>query len=183
MSLLVRAIAWFGIYLALVLLPLGLALVAGRPSGPRAVTVELAATAGFIGFSVFVLECVLVSRLRAAAEPFGTDALMCFHRLMGITAVGFLVAHPMLLAGSGVTPASFNPLGGPMAQRVGPIAFWVVVLMVISSIWRRRLRLRYEVWRGLHTLSALVIVPASVAHVVMVGGYSQVPVVAGTFVV
>ncbi len=136
-----------------------------------------------MGFSVIVLECVLVSRLSAASEPFGTDALMYFHRLMGIAAVGFLVAHPVLLAGSGVTPASFNALGGTMAQRVGPIAFWVVVLMVISSIWRRRLRLRYEVWRGLHTVSALVIVPASVAHIVTVRGYSQVPAVAGACLV
>ena len=43
----------------------------------------IAVGAGFIGFSLLALEFALISRIEAAAQPFGEDSLQLFHNIMG----------------------------------------------------------------------------------------------------
>ena len=73
MGLLFRGIVWFGVYVLLVLLPLGLALLRDPIDMARAWSLEFAVAIGLIAFAILAFEFALVSRLRSASEPFGTD--------------------------------------------------------------------------------------------------------------
>ena len=101
MILIVRGIIWYGLYLFLILLPLVTAILAQPARAAQPFLIELAVGAGFVGFALMSMEFALISRIDAAAQPFGEDSLQLFHNLMGITALGFILAHPILLIISG----------------------------------------------------------------------------------
>ena len=43
------------------------------------------------------LEFALCARFKAAAAPFGMDAVVQFHRQISYVALGMILAHPVLL--------------------------------------------------------------------------------------
>lgn len=178
MALLFRGMAWFGLYLGMVLLPLGVALAVDPVATPRGFWTEAAVGAGFIAFTLGALEFSLVGRFRAAAEPFGIDALMLWHRWMGVAAAVFLGGHVAWLAARPASVGSwFLPFQSHVGRATGAGAFWLMVLLVASSLFRRRLRWRYETWQLFHGLGALGIVLGGVVHAVAQGSYSRVPAV------
>lgn len=176
MSLLVRGILGFGAYLALALAPLLVAAAADPIAARRPFAVELGVALGYVAYALIAIELALVARLRGASRPFGTDALMLFHRQMGLAAAAFLVAHVALLVAAGPGPALFDPRSGPLA-RSGLVGLVAVLGIVATSLGRRRWRLRYETWLGLHRAGALVAVVALVAHVLAAHAYARAPAV------
>ncbi|HVS09724.1 MAG TPA: ferredoxin reductase family protein [Planctomycetota bacterium] len=172
MSFLPRALLWLGLYVALALAPLALAAAADPIDVRRAPDLELAVALGFVAFALISIEFALVSRLRPLAQPFGIDALMLFHRHMGIAALAFVVAHALLVCAGLGTLALLDPFSGTTASRSGALALWSAAALVISSLWRRRLALRYEAWRLAHSALALTIATAMLVHVLAVDAYS-----------
>lgn len=176
MQLLFRAIVCFGLYVAFILLPLGVALLTDPVTQGRPPLLEFGVAIGFVGFTVMAFEFALVGRLRAAAEPFGVDALMQFHRQMGIAAFVFILAHVLILFRFRLVPTMLNPFASDATAQSGAIALWGLVILVASTAWRARMRLRYEVWQCIHALAAITVVTASLVHVMEVNRYSSAPV-------
>jgi predicted ferric reductase len=173
MNLLLRAVAWSGLYVFLVLLPL-LAALWSSPRGGGFLH-ELGVAAGYVALSMLALEFALIARLRAVAQPFGIDALQWFHRGLGFAALGFALAHPLLLLAAGMSARGFDPFGGPVAMRPGAAAFWLLLALVASTVWRRALRLSYEAWLVLHRWAALLLLGGALWHVFLVEGRSGPP--------
>jgi predicted ferric reductase len=182
MGLLLRGIVWAGVYLALALAPLAVALLADPLAGERPFATELGVAFGFVAFALIALELALVSRLRAASEPFGTDVLMLFHKELGLLALGFLLAHVALLAGAGAGLALLDPFSPLPLARCGTWALLGVLGIVVSSVLRRRLGLRYELWQGVHVLGAVLVVAAMLGHALAAGAYTSAPAVRGVLV-
>ncbi len=176
MILIARGIKWYGLYLFLILLPLVTAVVSNPDRISQPLLVEIAVGAGFIGFSLMALEFALVSRIEPAAEPFGEDSLQLFHNLMGIAALGFILAHPVMLFIAGY-PAScwLNPFSScaHIATWTAALSVFVLLLLIGSSIWRKQLRLRYEIWYILHGISALLVLSLALVHVFIIGRYTS----------
>jgi predicted ferric reductase len=179
MILIARGIRWYGLYLFLILLPLITALASNPDRISQSLLVEIAVGAGFIGFSLMALEFALISRIDSAAEPFGEDSLQLFHNLMGIAALGFILAHPVLLFLAGY-PANcwLNPFTAcaNVATRTAMLSVVVLLLLIGSSVWRKRLRLRYEVWYILHGIFAVLVLLLAFKHILMIGRYTTTPV-------
>lgn len=178
MVLLFRGMAWFGLYLGMVLLPLAVALAVDPVASPRGFWTEAATGAGFVAFALCTLEFSLVGRFRAAAEPFGIDALMLWHRWMGVAATVFLVGHAAWFAARSTSFWSwFNPFQGNVGRATGAGAFWLMALVVVSSLFRRRLRWRYETWQFFHGIGALGVIVGAAVHATAQGSYGRVPAV------
>lgn len=176
MALLLRGMAWFGLYSFLVLLPLAFALWVDPVATPRGFWTEAATGAGFVAFALCALEFSLVGRFRAAAEPFGIDALMLWHRWMGIAAAFFLALHAGFLAvRSGAPHAWLDPFQRDVGRATGAVALWLAIAVVGSSLLRRRLRWRYETWQLLHGIGAIGIVLGATVHALAEGSYSRAP--------
>lgn len=178
MRLLTRGIFWFGAYLALVVGPLAAAMVS--PSPGRSFAAELGAAAGLLAFGLLAVELALVARLGPASAPFGTDALMLLHRHMGLAAIGFALGHVLLSSGLGAGAAALILAEGGHGTRLGAVALWAALLLVGSSLVRRRLRVPYELWRAVHVLLAIVIVAAAYRHARAFPGHAADPLVART---
>jgi predicted ferric reductase len=161
-----RGIAWFGLYLAVVLLPLGVALFVRLSSGaPVPLLHGLAVAAGLVAFSLLTMQFGLVARIKSAARPFGSDALALFHRLLGSAALGFIVAHSVFLIASGLPLDSLSPVSINASTSLGATALWLTILLIAASLWRKRLRLRYGLWQASHSLIAVLAVLAALGHV------------------
>jgi predicted ferric reductase len=172
----VRGIIFFGIYIFLVTLPLETALISSPERVPGTFSINIAVGAGFIGFSLMALEFALISRLNAAAQPFGQDALQLFHNWMGILALGLLLLHPILLIFSGY-PAScwLNPFAacGNTATVTASLSLYALILLILTSVFRQQFRLSYEVWQVMHGLLAIFILVASLVHVFILGRFTS----------
>lgn len=175
MRQLVRGIAWFVAYVLLIVAP-GMVAIATDPfRTPRPDLVEFSVAVGLLAFSLVLVQFALVSRVRAASRPFGTDALVQFHRYMGFLALGFVLLHPMLLNVTGMSWAAWVPVSGPAVAQTGAVALWAIVGLVITTVMRQRLGLSYEAWRGIHLALSMLAAAAMGAHVVAAGGYSRTP--------
>ena len=97
MALMVRGILWFGLYLLLILVPLATAAISDPSRVSPPLIAEIGVGVGVVGLTLMHLEFALISRTKAAAQAFGDDSLQLFHDFMGMVALLFLVAHPVLL--------------------------------------------------------------------------------------
>ena len=179
MILIVRGIIWYGLYLFLILLPLATAALANPARNSQPLIVELAVGAGFIGFALMSLEFALISRVQTAAQPFGEDSLQLFHNLMGVVALGFVLFHPTLLVLSGY-PAScwLNPFSScaNWATITAFLSVLILLLLIGSSLWRKQLGIKYEVWNALHGLFSLIVIFSALVHMFVMGRYTSTPI-------
>lgn len=172
MGLVFRGVVWFGLYCALLLLPLSVAYITDPVAHARPFRVEFSVALGFVAFAVLTVEFALVSRLKAASGPFGTDALMLFHRQMGLVAAAFVALHVAVLLAPDLRADLAARLAARGAAAGGTVAALALAVLVVSSLARRRLRLRYEVWQAVHVVGAIAITAASLVHVLAIDGYT-----------
>ncbi|MHB1223423.1 MAG: ferredoxin reductase family protein [Gemmatimonadaceae bacterium] len=166
-------IAWFCTYVLLVTAPAAVAVVVDPYPVERSPLVEISVAFGLLAAPIIAVQFALVSRLKTSSRLFGTDALVQFHRDMGLLALGLAVAHPILLNVTGLPLSHWSPSATSPVARSGAIALWAVVALVVTTVLRRRLRLSYEAWRTVHLALAIVIVVAIALHVLAVRGYSR----------
>jgi predicted ferric reductase len=171
------ALALVFLYLFVGLAPLSF-MVVGSQAPPRPFVVELSVALGFVGLSVMALQFALVARFRSMAAPFGIDVLQRFHKEISFVALVFVLSHPILLVAQN-TPR-YLPLllvtTAPWRARFATISLVLLLLLVSLSIWRRRLRVPYEVWQLSHGLLAVAVVGSALAHIEGVGYYTRGPV-------
>jgi predicted ferric reductase len=169
MTAVVRGIAWLGILIGICVAPLALALISTDRPGLGFWT-DFSVALGFVGLALIGIEFALVARVKAVAEPFGTDALVDFHRQIGYAGLAFVLVHVALSAELGKV-TSFTPAETPSRVWFGAVAAAALVVLVATSVWRRRMRLSYEVWQVLHAVLAVVAVIAALVHVLLVNYY------------
>jgi predicted ferric reductase len=161
---------WIALYLAVVAGPLVFALV-DAPEG-RDFWTEFSVALGFVGLSLMGMQFVLVARFRPVAAPFGEDAVIQFHRQMSYVATAFVLAHPVILFVARTELLSLlNFLEAPWRARFAVVSVLLLVAVMVSSIWRSRLRLSYEAWQLLHAVLSTLAVVTALLHMFLVGHY------------
>ncbi len=169
MSLVVRGALWIGLFVGICVAPLAFAAIAVAGPG-RGFGTEFSAGLGFVGLALMGLEFVLVSRFRGVAAPFGTDALVQFHRQIGLVGLAFVLVHVALSAQWDMV-LRFGAEATPWHVRFGAISTAGLLVLIASSLWRLRLRLSYEWWHLLHAVLAVVVVAAALVHLILVDYY------------
>ena len=183
--LIIRGIFWFGFYVLMILFPLLVGAVLLNPADSPYFLVNLAAAFGYIGLALMTVELALVSRSDGAAGAFGEDALLQFHREIGISAFVLVCLHPILLIASAVyTGSILVPWGGtPWPVSMGVAAFVAVLLVVGLSLMRRRLGTPYEIWQATHGFLSITLITVAGIHIYAVGRFSTLPVMRVVWIV
>ncbi|AHI29956.1 ferredoxin reductase family protein [Marinobacter similis] len=168
-------------YLVVVTLPLAISWWVGGP--PRQFQQELASGMGILAFSMVLIEFILSGRFKAISNGVGLDVTMRLHQIMARTALVFALLHPFLYQG---TPSGGQRPWDPTraltittdfsALSSGIAAYLLLPSLVVLAIGRTQLGFKYETWRLLHGVGALLIAMLLWHHTVNAGRYGSQPV-------
>ena len=162
---------WIGIYLVITLLPL-LILLFYAPPESRGFWIEFSVALGFIGLAMMALQFALTARINRIEASYGVDIILQFHRYTSIVAFGLVLIHPLILfITEPETRQLLNVLEAPWRARFAVASTIALILLVVTSIWRKRLKIPYEPWRILHGMLAVAIIAFGLAHALGVGYY------------
>ena len=171
----IHGAAWVAIYLLFILAPL-FVLLAGSLPPARDFWTEFAVALGYSGLAMMGLQFGLTARFRYVTEPWGEDVIYHFHRQISLIAVGLVVAHAVIL--SATRPESLAPrnfIEAPWSAYVAVLSIIAVAALVVTALWRVRLRISYEAWHLAHIVLAVVAIAAGILHMVGSGFYLVVP--------
>lgn len=165
---------WLGFYVALILFPLGAGAVFRPVGASDSLFINLSVALGYVGFSIMAMELALLSRVRSATEAFGLDALQLVHKQIAFLALLLVLIHPLVLLPAGY-PWQMMLLGPevPWAIMLGTLAAIGTVLLIALSIWRKWLRMPYELWQITHGILAIGVLATAAIHILEAGRYSQ----------
>ena len=173
---LLRHSAWVCVYLLFILAPL-LVLLVGTLPPSRDFWTEFAVALGYTGLAMMGLQFGLTARFRHVTAPWGEDVIYHFHRRLSLVAVGLVVVHPLILLAIGS-----DKLGMPDSLADVPLgavaafgSLGALVVLVVTALWRVRLRISYELWHASHIVLALVAVGGGLVHMVGWGFYLADP--------
>lgn len=174
MLLTVRSGVLLTFYICVAVLPLALGLIDLDPG--RGFWINFSVAMGFVALSMLGLQFLLAARTHLVSDSFGMDAVLRFHKQITYVALFLILAHPMILF---LTDSRFLPLlnvfTSPLRAKFAVASVVLVLILVITSVWRSRLRLAYDHWQLLHALLAVAIVITALAHTLLVGYYVREP--------
>ena len=170
-----RRAVWLTVYLLFVLAPV-LALLMGDVPPARDFWTEFSSAIAYVGLAMMGLQFGLTARFRYVTEPWGEDVIYHFHRLLSLVALGSVIAHPIILFV--VDPARLRLLNffqAPPVARWAALSTYSLIALVVMSLWRVQLRIRYEIWHSTHILLAVVAIVAGIIHMIGWGFYLDDP--------
>jgi predicted ferric reductase len=161
---------WASAYAFALLLPVLLMLVS--PYTEQAWTV-FAVAVGFTAFAGMALQVVLVSRSPLVASAVGLDVLVRLHRSMGVVLVLMVLLHvAVIFVVSPWARSWLWPIHQPLVAQAGAAAFYAMILLGGTSVWRARFGMGYETWRLLHVALTAVAVLGGYIHVLYASDFS-----------
>ncbi|BBB47685.1 ferredoxin reductase family protein [Pelolinea submarina] len=159
------------VYLTLIFLPLFVFLLFPMPPG-RSFWRDLSVMLGFVGLSMAGLQFLPTARLPFLSNVFDLDGIYRVHHLLSVLSVLLIFLHPViLLVTNPYTLLLLNPFTAPWRAQAGLIGLAGLILIAITSVLRKELKLDYNAWHGLHDLLALIIVVFAVIHLLKVNYY------------
>lgn len=168
------------LYLGVICLPLLLSWGGGMV--PRSFRNDIASGLGLLAFAMILAEFVLSGRFRSVSGGLGLDITIRFHQLMARTALAFAMLHPFMYRWLPGPHRPWDPtrqltLTTDLSELVtGILAFLLLPAFVILSMKHDDLDYKYEVWRLIHGLGALLIAGLLLHHTLNAGRYSADPV-------
>lgn len=160
------------IYAALACLPVVLAW-ALTPLAQASLWRILGRGTALLGFSLMALQFALAGRFKAVDRPFGLDAVMRFHKRMGMCACALLLAHPVFLV---IDFPGFwlLSLKTPWQINLGKIGLALLVLAVAFALLFKTLRVDYHIWRASHKV-VLAALALGFVHSLAIGSSFRAP--------
>lgn len=167
------------LYVLVTLSPLILSWATGL--SPRSFWDELASGAGMVAFAVILVEFVLSGRFRSVSARLGMDNTMRFHQLVARAALVLALIHPYLFQTSFGSALPWDAtrqltLSSDMSGiMTGALAWLLLPVLIGLAVIREELDFRYETWRLMHGVGAMLIAGFALHHTLTLGRYSQSP--------
>ncbi len=169
-AIVLQTVGWLGLYVLLCVSPL--VLLSLRAPATRGFWFEFGVGLGMVGFAMLALQSLSIGRFRHVASFFGSDAVLLYHRQLGIIALLFVLAHPLILFA--VEPQYLEYLD-PRVNALRAIFLTAatigLVLLVALPFLREAVHLKYEWWRLSHAVCAAGVVVVGLVHGLQVGHY------------
>jgi len=167
----VTTAGWLAFYFFLIATPILIILTGSRLPG-FGFWWDVSLALGYGGMGMIALQFALTARFRQATAPFGIDIIYYFHRYLAVAALGLIILHVITIVV--INPAALNllvPWIAPWYINLGTGAVLVFAAILITSVWRKRLRIPYEPWRWSHGLMVTVAFIIAMAHIHGAGNY------------
>ncbi|MCF6282651.1 MAG: ferric reductase-like transmembrane domain-containing protein [Candidatus Polarisedimenticolaceae bacterium] len=169
------ALCWLSVYLVLVLAPLFVLLTGSVPAG-SGFWWDFSMALGFTGMAMMGVQFFLTARFRHVSAPFGIDIIYYFHRYLALMAFGLIFLHFLIIRIDNVEALGvINPLQASWYMTAGRASLMLFALLIITSLWRKPLRIHYDEWRMLHIGLAVAAFLLALGHIEGVGYYIDAP--------
>lgn len=168
----VRATVWLAaLLLAAAAPPILLLANGGHANAPW----TFALAVGYAAISFLGLQFLLTARFKWLAAPFGIDLVYYFHRYLAIGGFVLVTLHAVVAAWRRPGLVGLGS-SAPDAHVIAGFVAWLAYLaLIVSSLWRVRLRLHYDLWRRLHAAAAVGAFGATAWHAWGSGRYLDAP--------
>lgn len=168
-------ILWVSVYLVLVLAPLLILMFGEVPPG-SGFWWDFSMALGFSGMATMGVLFLLTARFRRASAPFGIDIIYYFHRYLALTAFGLIFLHYLIIRINNVEAlGALSLLQAPWHMTAARASLMLFALIIITSLWRKPLRIHYDEWRMLHIGLAVTAFLLALGHIEGVGYYIDAP--------
>lgn len=162
-------------FLALVLAPLLVLVFEDVPPGTE-FWWDFSMALGFAGMAMMAVLFFLTARFKHASAPFGIDIIYYFHRYLAILAFLLIFLHFVILRVEYVAALGvIDPRQAPWYMSAGRLALGLFALLIITSLWRKKLRIHYDEWRMAHIALAVAAFLLALGHIEGVGYYINAP--------
>jgi predicted ferric reductase len=159
------ATGWLILYFVLVATPVLILLIGPRQPG-TGFWWDVSLALGYSGMGMMGIQFALTARFRRATAPFGIDIIYYFHRYLAVAALGLIVLHVgIVTVVNPVASGLIYPWASPWYIKLGIAAIFLFVVVIITSLWRKGLRIPYEAWRWTHGLMAAIAFAGAIAHI------------------
>ena len=175
MNLKTKRLLGMAAYLLLIFLPLIVLIVFPMPPG-RDFWRDFSVALGYVGLAMAGMQFLPTARLRFASDLFDMDRLYKMHHYLSVVSVILVLLHPMILVfNNPSTLLLLNPLTAPWRAQAGLIGLGGLLLIGITSVLRKEVKLGYDAWHGLHDLLAMAIAVFALIHIFKVNYYTATP--------
>ena len=174
-----RSVVLLAGYLVIVFLPLGLAYSQAAPR--ESLSDEVSSALAMVAFAMLLMEFLLSGRFEHISISMGIDRMMRFHQWAGRFLTIILLIHPFLYVTPFKPPLPWDSAGqltlglSAATFATGLMAWILLAVLIIFSIFRDQFPYRYETWRLTHGLGAALIAFLAAHHAIEAGRYSGHP--------
>ncbi len=117
----------------------------------------------------------------SAVRQLTMSRVMKYHTCIGYTFASVMLLHPLFVViprflEAGVSPAdAINTMITTFNTGVvlGMIAWCLLLILTLTSFWRKRLPMHYRSWRVFHGVLAILFTAAAVWHVIDLGRHAS----------
>jgi predicted ferric reductase len=132
-----------------------------------------------LAMMVFFIEFPLAGRLKSIPLFSNINWNMTLHKKIGQWLGIIFLLHPILILGPRFMVSFDDGIYSLMTTIKAPqmltgiIAWVVLIVWVLVAVFKKRLNMRYEVWRFLHMLGFVFIAIMATLHITTVGSHGQ----------
>lgn len=133
----------------------------------------IAGFAGVASMGLLLLQPLLAGRYLPGLSPLASRR---WHRWVGIALVAAILIHVgglWITSPPDVVDALLFVSPTPFSAW-GVVAMWAVFAAAFLGVYRRRLHLRFRVWRLCHTTLAAVTITGSIVHAMLIEGTMEI---------
>ncbi len=166
-----RTYIWLAFYFVVVFIPLILLMILPRPDG-REFLREVSVALGFLGMALLGLQTIPTSRLKFFTKAFPMDTLYTLHHRLSILTVLIILIHPILLfINNPATLQLLNVFTAPWRAKAAVISLVAMFLLILTSVWREMMKVKYDVWRWIHDALSFLAIGLALFHMFKVNYY------------
>lgn len=132
--------------------------------------ISLNQISALLGSILFVWSMILATRLDFLENLFGgLDKVYKIHRKVSILGAVLILLHPLTLSLSSIKRGIyyFLPVHNKTSVNLGVYSFWIFVIAILLTLFVRKIKLPYHLWKQTHKFLNLAMLVA-LLHVVTI---------------
>ena len=166
---------WLVLFAFIILLPLILLFIFPRPPA-REFLRDFSVVLGFLTMSLLGFQTIPPSRLKFFSRYFAMEKLYTVHHKLSILTFVLAVVHPVLLfINNPQTLQLLNFATAPWRARAAVLSLLAMMVLIVTSVWREAIKMKYDVWRWVHDGMAVAAVGLALFHMFRVNYYMSLP--------
>jgi predicted ferric reductase len=141
--------------------------LAGSLPPARDFWIQFSAALGYSGLAIMGLQFGITARFRYITEPWGEDVIYHFHRQISLFAVALVIVHPLIMFAVRPELLALPQYGEvPWGAVFAFLSVFSLLALVVTALWRAKLRIPYETWHIAHIALAIIAVTGGLLHMV-----------------